>query len=180
MFKSIEKLMDEYLVKKAPFQIPKEGRKGLVEWFPWIALIFGILQLLAAWNLWRAGHYVDQVVNYWNDISRAYGVDSPTYDLGPTYYVAVGAIVVSAALLLIAFPGLKDKSKKRGWDILLISTLFNLAYGVIAVFVDGRYGGGFGSLLGAAIGALIGFYLLAQVKSLYSDKAEKSTTKKSE
>lgn len=179
MLKSIEKLMDEYLVKKAPFQIPSNGRKGLVEWLPWIALVVGVLQLIGAWQLWRAGRYYEEAVGYLTEFSRAYGVDTPSYSVGPTFYLAVAAFTVSAVLMLVAFPGLKDKSKKKGWDILLISVIFSLAYGVFAAFTSSRFGGGFGDLLGSLIGALIGLYLLAQIKDLYKGaKATKSEAKK--
>lgn len=180
MLKSIEKLMDEYLVKKAPFQIPKEGKKNLVEWFPWIALVVGALQLIGAWQLWRAGRYYDEAIGYLNEFSRVYGgVDTPSYSVGPMFYLAVAAFTVSAVLMFVAFPGLKDKSKKKGWDILLISVIFSLAYGVFAAFTSSRFGGGFGDLLGSLIGALIGLYLLAQVKDLYNGaKAKKSEAKK--
>lgn len=179
MIKAIEKSMDDYLVKKAPFQIPKEGKKSLVEWFPWIALVIGLLQAYGAYQLWRAGHYYDQAVGYLSEFSRAYGVDTPDYSVGPTFYLAVAAFTISAALMLIAVPGLKDKSKKKGWDILLLSVLVGLVYGVFAAFTSSRFGGGFGDLLGSLIGALIGLYLLAQVKSLYTgEKAEKTPAKK--
>ena len=52
MQKQLEDKMEEYLVKKAPIQIPENGKKALVQWMPWIALVFGVLSLLSALGLW--------------------------------------------------------------------------------------------------------------------------------
>ncbi len=158
----LEKTMDEYFVDKAPFQIPANGKKALVEWLPWISLIFGVLSLLAALGLWHAGHTVNILVDYANTISQAYGGE--TVSLGFMYYIALLALVVEGALMLIAFPGLRAKSKKRGWDILLLSTLLNFIYGIFVAFTD--YGS-IGNIIGSLIGVVIGLYILAQIKSHY-------------
>ncbi len=76
--KKIEDTMDEYLVKKAPFQIPKNGQKAIVEWLPWISLVIGIFSLLAALSLWRSAHRVNEYINATNDFLRAYGGSTAT------------------------------------------------------------------------------------------------------
>lgn len=105
--KKLEDTMDEYLVKKAPFQIPKNGQKAIVEWLPWISLVIGILSLLAALSLWRSAHHVNELINTTNDFLRAYGGDTVATapKLGVFFYVALGVIVVQGALALYAFLG---------------------------------------------------------------------------
>lgn len=159
----IEKTMDEYFVKKAPFQIPANGRKTLVDWLPWISLIFGILGLLAAWGLWQSGHRVGELVNYVNTLAETYGGEKVN-SLGATYYLALAALVAQSALMLAAFPGLKERSKSRGWNILLVGTLLNFVYGLFIAFTN--YGS-LGNLIGSVIGVVIGLYVLAQIKSHY-------------
>lgn len=164
--KKIESVMDEYLVKKAPFQIPDSGRKAIVEWVPWIALIGGVFSLLAGWGLWQSGQRVNEIVGYTNDFLRAYGGEGVTQtpDLGVFFYVALLALVVQGALMLYAFPGLKSRKKTSGWNILLYSALISLVYGV---FVALTSYGTFSNLFFSALGALIGLYVLAQIKSHY-------------
>lgn len=171
--KKVEATMDEYLVKKAPFQIPSSGRKAIVEWAPWISLIVGVLSLIAALSLWQAGHKANQVIDATNDFLRAYGGDtvSSVPELSVFFYVAIVALVAQAALMIYAFPGLKVKSKAKGWTILLLSSLINLVYGVFVAFTD--YGS-FSNLFFSLIGSLVGLYILAQIRSNYgADKKAK-------
>ncbi len=171
MLKQVESLMEEYLVKKAPFQIPNNGRKTIAEWMPWISLVVGVLSLLAAWSLWQSGHRVNELVDYANDYLRAYGADtSPVAELGVLFYVALGALVVQGALMLYAFPGLKERKLSSGWTILLVSSLINLVYGIFVAFTN--YGT-FSNLFMSAIGTLVGLYILAQIRDQYSVKKAK-------
>ena len=161
---NIEKQMDEVFVKKAPFQIPANGRKALVSWLPYLALIFGILSILALIGLWNAGHTVNEAVRTLNEISAAYGVETATAQLGAVYYISLAAVATQAVLLLVAYPGLKSKSKSRGWNLLLYGVVASLAYGILVAFTS--YGGG-ADLVGSVIGAIIGLYILAQIRSYY-------------
>lgn len=149
------------LFKSAP-KIPENGRKTITKWLPWIALVFGILQLLATWSLWRAGHRVSEVLDYLN----TFGVDTGS-DLSVVYWVALAFLAVSALFLLLAYPGLKAM-KKAGWNWMFYGALLNLVYGVASLFFDNYYGGGFGRLLGAAIGTAISLWILFQIRDNYS------------
>lgn len=161
--KQVEKTMDEYLVKKAPFQIPENGRKALTEWMPWIALIFGAIGLLATWGLYRTGQRVNEFAGYVDELSRAYG--GPGVDeLSFMYWVALLALVVQSVFLLVAYPGLKARSKARGWNLLLFGTLVSFVYGLFIAFTDQ---GSVGNLIGSIIGVVIGLYLLAQIRTHY-------------
>lgn len=184
--KKLEEQMNEYLVKKAPFQIPEGGRKAIVEWLPWISLVVGVLSLLAALSLWRSAHTVNQYIDATNDFLRAYGGDTvhTAPELGLFFYVALIVITIQGALALYAFPGLKARKKSTGWNILLLSSILNFFYGVFVAFTN--YGS-FGNIVGSVIGTLIGLYILAQISSYYNGgkakesapaKAKKATTKK--
>lgn len=169
----IEKSLEEPFKSLPP--LPKEAKEGLAKVWPWLALIAGVLQLLAAWWLYDWAKSFDDVAEWANRWSEALGGPSVANG-GMSFWVWVGVfvLVVDAIILLLAFPRLQKK-QKSGWDLLFLAGLLNLLYGIVSLFIDGR--GGLGSLLWALIGSAIGFYLLFQVREYFGGKALKSTTK---
>ena len=162
-FKSLETALDDVFVKKAP-ALPDGGKKALVQYLPYINLVFGVLALFAAFGLYQAARTVNSAVDYINNLSAAYGGDKvSTQDLTVTVWLAVIILVIEAALYIAAFPATRDR-KKSGWDLMFYALLINLVYGVIAAFTD--YGG-VGRLFGALIGSAIGGYLLFQIRASY-------------
>lgn len=154
--------------------LPKDTKKGLAGIWPWLALIAGVLQLLAAWWLFDWARNADKWIDATNTFLRAYGAD--TINSGLTAWVWIGIILlaIDGVILLLAYPKLKN-GKKLGWDLLFLGALINLVYGVASLFIDGR--GGLGSLLWALIGSALGFYLLFQVREHFGGKAIESSTK---
>ncbi len=178
MLKPLEAKLAE-VFKDGP-HLPENARKSLAtKWYPWIAIIFGVLQVLAVLALWRAGHTVDDFVDYANRISRAYGGKEVSSSLGLTYWLSLIVLAADAVILLMAYPGLKAK-KKVGWDWLFLGALVNLAYGVLSIFVNGNYGGGFGNFVSSAIGSLIAFWLLFEARNYYTGSATKASEKPAE
>lgn len=173
--KQLETAMDKYLVKEAPIQIPENGRKALVQYAPFLALIGGVLTLLGALSLWRLAHDAQQVVNGLNEIARSYGVDTGinSVNYGVLFYASFAILVAQGLLLLFAFKGLQAKNKKRGWDLLLLGVVANLLYSLIYAFTDT---GSLVNILSGIIGTVIGLYILAQIKSYYT--TSKTTAKK--
>ncbi len=165
MLKPLEEKLAE-VFKNAP-KLPENTKKSLVNsWYPWIALIFGILQLLAVWSLWNAGHQANDLINYANELSRAFGGGNVAPELGLFYWVALAFLAADAVILLLAYPGLKAKTK-AGWDWLFFGSLVYLAYGVASVFVDKHFGGGAGDLVQAVVSSAISMWLLFQVRDMY-------------
>jgi hypothetical protein len=147
------------LFKSLP-SLPENVKNALVKFWPWMALIFGVLQLFAVVGLWNLGHTVNTLV----DIYAAAGIAKPN-NLGLFYYLGLGSLVIDAVLLLLAVAPL-NAHKKSGWDLLFLGALLNLVYGVVIVF-DSYYGG-FGNLLGSLFGSAIAFYFLFQVRDYYT------------
>jgi hypothetical protein len=145
--------------------LPESGRKVLVKIWPILALVFGVLQILAAWSLWNIGHTSNELVNYANQLSIATGGGSIAPELGVFYYLGLAVVVVDAVILLMAVAPLRAHQKK-GWDLLFLGAELNLLYGLVILF-DSYYGG-FSSLLSTLIGSAIGFYLLFQVRDYYT------------
>lgn len=145
--------------------LPENGRKTLVKIWPVLALVFGVIQLWSAYGLWNLGHSANQLVNYVNEMSIAAGNGMVTPQLGFFYYLGLAVIVAGGIILLMAAKPLNER-KKYGWDLLLLGSALNLAYGIVMLF--DTYYGGFGNLLSTIIGTGIAFYLLFQVRDYYT------------
>ena len=131
-------VMLEDFFKKAPM-LPKGGREMVVAITPWIALIFGILGVLA--GVGAVGI---------SPLALFAGFNAST-----TVLISGILMLVSSVLMLMAFPKLKQHHM-GGWMLLFYSEVISIVSNVIRV-----------DLVGALIGGLIGFYLLFQIKSYY-------------
>ncbi len=144
--------------------LSNDAREGLAKAWPWIALVFGILQLLAAYSLWRLTQYVSIL----NDLAQSLGTYSG-YNVGISsfdkimIYLGVIVLALDAVILLLAFPKLRAR-QRAGWDLLFLGVLLNVVYAVVVLFVNGR---GVGSFIMNLIGSALGFYLLYQVKDKF-------------
>lgn len=165
----LEKKLDELLVKKAPVQIPESGRKVIVEWSPWINLALGILGLIASWYLWEAAHRVNQLVDAINTTfyTDVYGA-TPVAKLGFMFWLSLIALIASSVIMLAAVPGLRDRSKTKGWNLAFYAVLLNLVYGVVYLFAD--QGGAFSRFIWVLITTTLGLYVLFQIRSHFTDK----------
>jgi hypothetical protein len=152
--------------------LPAGGKKALVEWAPWLALIGGLASLWTAWALWQWAHTANELLNFANNLSTAYGgttVDASRMTFG--IWLGVAVLALEGIIYLLAFPGLRDR-KKAGWNMLYWGVLLNLAYGLVVMFTD--YGT-VGSFIGSLIGSAIGMYFLFQIRSAYT--AERASAK---
>ncbi len=157
--KSIETKLND-IFKGLP-AMPDSGKESLVKAWPYIALIFGILQLIAAWSLWRLTSYAERLSN----LVALYTATNPLSSYDKTIiYLGVIMLVVDAVILLMAYPHLVTRSRK-GWDLLFLAALVNVGGGVVQIFINGR---GFGSFIFGLLGSAVGFYLLFQVRAKYS------------
>lgn len=166
----LETALDDTLNKKAPFKIPENGRQSLAGALWWLALIFGVLQLWAAWAFWRSAHYVDRLVDYANSLSSLYGGPMVNH-LGFFFYVSLVVLLLSAVLMLLAAPQLKAM-RKAGWNLLFYGLLVNVAYSVVVLFAD--YGG-FDNFLWGLVSSVVGAYLLFQVRDQFMKSHHKAS-----
>jgi hypothetical protein len=133
------------LFEKLP-HIPQGGREWIVSVSPYIALVFGVLGIISLLG------------------ASGIGIIASVLTLGLAVPMMISIVIslVSAVLLLMAFPGLKARTKK-GWNLVFYSEVISVAGGVITAFTM-TYGS---SIVGTAIGALIGFYILFEIRSYY-------------
>jgi hypothetical protein len=163
-FTSLEKSLDGIFVKQAP-ALPANGKKALVKYLPWINLVLGVVTLWAAYALWHWAHVANNLVDYANSLSAAYGGPQVAVDR-MSFGIWLGLIVlaIEGLLYIAAFPATRDR-KKSGWDLMFYALLINVVYGVVVLFTS--YGG-VGSLIGTIIGSGLGLYLLFQIRTSYN------------
>lgn len=163
LLKQLETTLDDLFGKKAP-PLPPNGKKALVQYLPWINLVLGLLTLYTVLMLWHWAHLANNLVNYANSLSAAYGgPTTATNHMGAGIWLGLLILAAEALLYIAAFPATRDR-KKSGWNLMFYALLVNVVYGVVITFSS--YGG-IGNLIGTLIGSSIGLYLLFQIRSSY-------------
>ena len=132
--------LDYYLVKKAPFQLPREVKEFLVKFGPWIALVFLLLSLPGLLIMLGVG-------------TAFMPFGGAVYAVGFGYLTIV--LLAQVTLLALALPGL-FKRKMSAWRLIFYSQLIGIVFSLLS-----------GSIFGAIIGGLIGLYILFQIRPLY-------------
>lgn len=171
--KKLEKQLGD-LFKDLP-ALPKNVKETLATVWPWVALVFGVLQLAGAWQLWRLFDRAQPYLDLANQYSQYYLGQSIGYSgfEKTMIYLAIAMLVVQGVIMLMAFSPLKSRLK-RGWDLVFLSVLISVLYAVVTIFIDAR---GFGSFIFSMILTAVGLYFLFQLKDLYSDKPAASKPK---
>jgi hypothetical protein len=151
----LESMLAEWY-SKTP-KMSEGSRKGLAGALWWLALIFGVLQLWAAWALWRLSDYIEPLNRAADYVNEYFGRTVVDSNLNFFFYMAVVVVAIDAVVLLLAVPGLKA-FKKIGWNLLFISLLLNVVYGFVRMFSD--VGGGLWSFIwGLILSAAVGYFL---------------------
>ena len=132
--------LDFYLVKKAPFQIPDQGREWIVKFGPWITVVLMILLLPV--------------------LLVALGIGAVFMPFGGVHYAAgfgllTIVVIVEFGLLIAALPGLFAR-KMSGWTLLFYSQLVSIVYNVLG-----------GNIVGGLLMGLIALYILFQIRTKY-------------
>lgn len=160
--KQLETMLDKWLVKKAPFQIPVKGKENLVKYMPVISLIVAVLSLFAAWSLYQAAMFVEQLGTSVYSLYGSYAPSVTTNKLSTIVWFGIAVLLLEAVLLFMAYPGLKAKNKK-GWYMLYYVAAANVVYALAYLFMDQNVG----SFLMSLAGSVAGLYILFQIRSYY-------------
>jgi hypothetical protein len=139
--KDIIGFLDFYLVKKAPIQIPENGRELIVKWGPWIAVILLALSL--------------PLILVLLGIGTAF-VPFGGYAYATGFGLATIFLIVHFALMIMALPGLFAR-KMSGWRLMF--------YAQVASLLEAMF---YGAIARGLIFGLIAFYILFQVRTKYS------------
>jgi len=132
--------LDEYLVKKAPFQLPDNVKELLVKFGPWISIV--LLVLLVPILLLALG--LGTIFMPFGGVGYATG-----------FGLAAIFAIVQIALLVMELPGLFAR-KKSAWMLMFYEQLIGFVGSLVS-----------GSVVGAIIGTLIGLYFLFQLRTKY-------------
>ena len=147
-FKNLEGTLEEYLVKKAPFQLPENVKEIIVKFAPYLAIlgvvmgIPGVIALLGAGTILAPLGFVGGMMT-----GRPF--------LGIGFIINVLFLGVAVLLEALAIPGLFSRSKKA-WTFLYWSALVGVVQNVISFNIGGL-----------VIGGLISMYFLFQIKEYY-------------
>ena len=133
--------LDDYLVKRAPFQIPDGGKELIVKFGPWISLVLLVLTL----PLLLVALGLGAIFSPFGGVTAAAG-----------FGITAIFTVVQVALLVMALPGLFSR-KMSGWTLLFYEQLLSFVHSLLT-----------GSIVGGILGLVIGLYILFQVRGKYS------------
>lgn len=147
-------------VYKGTPRLSPASKQSITEVWPIVALVFGVLQLLAAIALWRTGHTLNQVVDTLNSL---YGNAVTLNHLNIFYWISFVVLIADGAILLSAYPQLRNH-KRRGWELLFYGTLLDFVYGVVSAFDN--YGGITSFILQIIVTAVV-LYFLFQIRDQY-------------
>ncbi len=135
------------LSEKLP-SLPEGFNRGLANWAWLLSAIAGVVSLLSAWSLLALSRY----------INAACALGACPTSLGIFYYLSIAMAVGYGILYLIAAKPLKAMNK-RGWDLIFLATVVNLASIVIYLLA-----GLSGSLISAIITVAISWFFLFQIR----------------
>lgn len=156
--------VDQWLQKAfSPLpRLPKSSRDALVNLWPTLAVVFGCIQIIAAWALWSLLRTSDVVLKEYSSYYIDYkdGVIGQARTLA---FVAICILLVNSVLLFMAYSRLKAR-KKAGWKLLRLGIGLNLLYALLSMFVRDEP---VLRLFITFLGTLVGLYLLYEVRSFY-------------
>ncbi len=145
-FNQLEKMLDEYLGKKAP-AMPENIKETLTSFAPYLAIIGIVISLPAIFAILGIGAALGPL--------GALTGASYMMTFGPAYYIGVVGLIISVIFEGLAIPGLFKRSM-GAWRFMYYASLANFAASVLQ-----------GNFVSAIIGGLIGMYILFQVKNKY-------------
>lgn len=142
MLAQLEAVLDEYMVKKAPFSIPQNGKELIVKIAPYLVIVMAIIAVPAL----LAGLGLSAMLAPFALLGGHYGVAA---------FISFVFAAISLVIDLMAVPGLFARSM-RGWRLSYYATLVGLVGNVFSF-----------NLVGGLVGAVIGWFILFQVKEKY-------------
>lgn len=145
----LEAMLDEYMVKKAPFALPAGVKEFIANVSPYLIILFAIMALPAIFLALG----LSAVFAPFAMMGAAYG-----HGWGFGVVISLVATVVVLVMEVMAVPGL-FKRAKASWRLLFYASIVSLIGSILSI--SGIFGG--------IIGAIIGWYILFQMKELYKN-----------
>ncbi|MEI8343587.1 MAG: hypothetical protein WCF93_01400 [Candidatus Moraniibacteriota bacterium] len=152
LLSQLETMLDEYMVKKAPFTLPKDAKEFIVKVSPYLIIVFAIMALpliFAALGLTAVLSPFAMMGGYGYGLGFGWGFGA---------IIALAVSIITVLIEVIALPGL-FKRTKGSWRLLFYASVVSLIGGILSI----------SGIVGAIVGAIIGWYILFQVKELYKN-----------
>ena len=143
----LEAFLDDVMIKKAPFQIPKNIKERIATIAPYLVII-GVVLLALTVAL--------SILGFLGVTLGALSMKAATWS-----YIRIESFVAAAAALALeamALPGF-FKRTAGSWRLIFYASVVSLAGSLLSFNV--------GAAVGAIVWAVIEWYLLFQVKELY-------------
>ncbi len=151
MTDQLEATLDEYMIKKAPFQIPLGGKEFIAKVSPYLIIIGAVMFIPAVLALLGIGAVLSPFA-----MMGGYGM-AGGYGMMGGWGISIFAGIISMVLELMALPGL-FKRTKAAWRLVCYATIVSLIGSILSF-----------NIVGGIIGAVIGWYILFQVKEIYKN-----------
>ena len=141
--------------------VPEGGRKVIAQILPWLALVFGILGIIAA----VAGGLITSIFSIPALLTGNIG--------GFVMLIAVIVSFTAATLEVLAFKPLQAGMKK-GWNFLYYALLLGVVSALISILGNTLNGSVYGMavivppLIGGVIGFIIGIWILFEVRGHFT------------
>ena len=148
LLSQLEAFLDEYMVKKAPFTLPKDAKEFIAKISPYLIIIFAIMALPLIFFALGLSAFVAPFA-----MMSGYGYG---FGWGLGNVIALVVSIITVIIEVMAVPGL-FKRTKGAWRLLFYASIVSFIGGILSV----------SGIVGAIIGAIIGWYILFQVKELY-------------
>jgi hypothetical protein len=127
--------------------LPKGARDFISQMSPWLALIFGVLAILAGITAFNS-------ISFFSSLAVIAGASGFAFSA----ILSMIILVIEGVIELMAYSPLKA-GKVKGWNLLYYGLILSLVSSIVYLNVS--------SIISSLIGALIGYYFLYQIKSYY-------------
>ena len=145
---SLEDTLDLYFGQKAP-AMPPNVKELFVRFAPWVTLVLLLITLPAVLIALGLGALAAPLAFL---VGPGYGVS-----YGVSYTLGMLILGISVVLEAMSLPGLFKRSR-QGWRLAYYGVLVNVVGSLIGL-----------NIVGALVSALVGFYILFQIRPLYTN-----------
>ncbi|MEI8103933.1 MAG: hypothetical protein WCG84_03495 [Candidatus Moraniibacteriota bacterium] len=144
----LEAMLDEYLVKKAPFALPDNAKEFIVKVMPYVIIIFAVMAIPVI----LLGLGLSAVLA---PVALLVGAAGGSF--GVSIFINAVVSVVALVVELMAVKGLFARTK-RGWRLVFYASIIGLIGSILSF-----------NIINGILSAIIGWYFLFQVKEKYTN-----------
>lgn len=146
--------LEPYFTEKAPVQLPKNWKEGIVKYAHYVILIISILVALPLIALILGGTFM--ALFAWTSLG------------GILSLLATILTIISVIFYMMSYSGIKERAE-RGWRLVFYSSVISAASSVVSWLSNPVW---VNELLGAALGLAISLFILFQIRDYYTGKAK--------